>query len=236
MKTGSLTVRAKIAGLAGRGIRILREVVYPEGAVCAGCGKISDGNYLCPACRGTLRNSDLLESWERRDLDGAEAWSIRPHRDLPRQLVLRLKHGAEARAAEELMSLLRDRPAAFPELPRDMIVTWVPAPRARTRERCIDHGRMLAEAAARELGLECRPLLRRKGNSRPQALLNREQRERNLQNAFAPLGPANRPVLLVDDVLTTGTTALRCIGALREAGAERILVLTATHAARGNGR
>ena len=118
MKTGSPALRAKIRSLAGRGIRVLREIVYPEGTVCAGCGKLSDGNYLCPACRGTLRNSDLLESWERRDLDGAEAWSIRPHRDLPRQLVLRLKHGAEARAAEELMSLLRDRPASRRRPPR----------------------------------------------------------------------------------------------------------------------
>ena len=72
----------------------------------------------------------------------------------------------------------------------------------------------------------------RKGNSRPQARLSREQRERNLQNAFAAVEEIRGPVLLVDDVLTTGTTARRCVQVLRKAGAEEIRVLTATHAAR----
>jgi predicted amidophosphoribosyltransferase len=226
----------RIGELLAGAVRALREAVYPEGALCAGCGKVSDGAYLCPGCRRELEHSDLLASWECRDLDGVQAWSMRPHRNLPRKLVLRLKHGAESRAAEELAGLLRTAPDYFPRPSPDTVVTWVPAPRARTRERCIDHGRKLAEAVARELRLECRPLLKRRGNDNPQARLNREQRERNLRKAFVPLGPVDYPVLLVDDVLTTGTTALRCIAALRNAGAKRILVLTATHAVNDGGR
>ena len=197
-----------------RALRAIRETVYPEGAVCLGCGKISDGNCLCPACREELRFSDLLESWERRELKDAEAWSMRPHRGLPRELIL------------------RDRPPAFPAMRRDTVVTWVPGPKARVRERCVDHGKMLAEAVAEELGLECRQLLTRRGNDRPQARLNMEQRRSNLRRAFSPLEKISVPVLLVDDVLTTGTTAERCIAALREAGAKEITVLTATHAVR----
>ena len=215
-----------------RALRAIREMVYPEGAVCLGCGKISDGNCLCPACREELRFSDLLESWERRELKDAEAWSMRPHRGLPRELILRLKHHAEARAATELAGMLRDRPPAFPVMRRDTVVTWVPGPKARVRERCVDHGKMLAEAVAAELGLDCRQLLTRRGNDRPQARLNMEQRRSNLRRAFSPLEKISVPVLLVDDVLTTGTTAERCIAALREAGAKEITVLTATHAVR----
>ena len=59
-----------------------------------------------------------------------------------------------------------------------------------------------------------------------------EQRRSNLRRAFSPLEKISVPVLLVDDVLTTGTTAERCIAALREAGAKEITVLTATHAVR----
>ena len=215
----------------GRAVQCLREIVYPEGAICLGCGKISDGETLCPACREELRFGDVLESWETRSLGSVQAWSMRPHRGLPRKLVLRMKHGAERRAARELASILQDRPAYFPSLPPDTVVTWVPAPKVRTRERCIDHGQALAEAVAAELGLGCRALLRRRGNDTPQARLNREQRQRNLQRAFAPLARVDAPVLLVDDVLTTGTTALRCIEALLEGGATQITVLTATRAA-----
>ncbi len=213
-------------------LEALRETVYPEGAVCRGCGKISDGEYLCPGCRQDLQYGEMLESWERRDLGNAEAWSMRPHRGLARKLVLRLKHDAEARAARELAGLLAFRPEIFPVPEPGTVVTWVPGPKRRIRERSVDHGRLLAQAVADELGLECRQLLERKGNSRPQARLSREQRERNLQKAFAAVEEIRGPVLLVDDVLTTGTTARRCIQALRKAGAEEIRVLTATHAAR----
>ena len=85
-------------------------------------------------------------------------------------------------------------------------------------------------AFARELGLECRELILRRKNGLPQARLNRRGRERNLRDTFVPADKIHSPVLLVDDVLTTGTTALRCIEALREGGAKDITVLTMTRA------
>ncbi len=210
--------------------KLLKEILYPEGAVCLVCGKISEGECLCPACAKELRQSDLTESWDRRDLQGADAWSIRPHRGIARELVIRLKHGANACAADELVRLLEDRPPLFPDFPGETVVTWVPMPAVRRRERCIDHGKALAERTARQLNLSCRQLLARRGNGRTQEGLNRARRERSLQNAFMPTERIGFPVLLVDDVLTTGTTALRCISALREAGAEEITVLTMTRA------
>ena len=209
---------------------ILKEILYPEGAVCLVCGKISEGECLCSACGKELRQSDLAESWERRDLQGADAWSIRPHRGIARELVIRLKYGANVCAAGELVRLLEERPPVFPDFPRETVVTWVPMPASRKRERCIDHGKVLAEYTARQLHLPCRQLLSRRGNGRTQEGLNRARREQSLQNAFIPAVRIGFPVLLVDDVLTTGTTALRCIAALREAGAEDITVLTMTRA------
>ena len=220
----------KLHDLLVRTRQLIRDVVYPEGAVCQGCGKISDGEYLCAGCRKELRYGDMLEAWALRDLQGVTAWSMRLHRGLPRKLVLLLKYNAEARAASELAGMLQDRPAFFPDLPPETVVTWVPAPKVRIRERCIDHGRLLAEAVSRELGLSCRQLMNRKGNDTPQAGLKEKKRRANLKHAFVPREEIAFPVLLVDDVLTTGTTALRCIAALRKAGAENITVLTATRA------
>ena len=226
----------KRAGQAQHPARLIREVLlqilYPEGAVCPGCGKISDGEYLCPACRKELETGEMLDSWHLRDLHGVPAWSIRPHRGLARKLVLRLKYGTEARAAAALTGLLRQRPPVFPELSPNTVVTWVPMPVRRRRERCIDHGKRLAEGTARELGLPCRELLRREGNSQPQAGQSMERRQRNLRRAYSLASEISFPVLLVDDVLTTGTTADRCIDALRNAGAEEITVLTMTWASR----
>ena len=209
----------------------LLDLVYPEGAVCRACGRISDGEVLCPSCRSALRNDGSLFRWETEELDpDLTAYFMTPHTGIARSLVLRLKHHAEACAARPLADLLLPLPKDFTFSP-DTVVTWVTMPERRRRERMIDHGRLLAEAAARQLGLSCRMLLdRRKTKEKNQASLNRNARQENLKNAFLPLEEITFPVLLVDDVLTTGTTARRCAAALRAGGAGQVTVLTYTRA------
>ena len=118
--------------------------------------------------------------------------------------------------------------------PEGTVVTWVAMPENRRRDRMIDHGRLLAEAVSEELSLPCRPLLvRRKTHDRNQARLGREARQKNLRAAFLPAAEMDFPVLLVDDVLTTGTTARRCAEALRAGGAPSVTVLAMTRAMGG---
>ena len=209
----------------------LLDTVFPERAVCRACGRITQGGVLCRECESRLRTDGTVAAWDREDLEeGLSAYTLRPHTGIARALVLRLKHSAEKCLAEELAGLLLPLPSHV-SFPPDTVVTWVPMPESRRRERCVDHGRALAEAVAERLGLMCRPLLLRlETKDKPQATLSREDRMRNLKNAFRSAGPVSFPVLLVDDVLTTGTTARRCAAALREAGAAEITVLAITRA------
>lgn len=211
--------------------RFLLETVFPEKAVCRACGKISGGGVLCRECESRLMADGTVFAWDREELEpGLDAYSLRPHAGVARQLVLRLKHNAEKCAAEELGKLLEPVPEHIRFEP-ETVVTWVPMPESRRMERCIDHGKELAETAAKVLGLPCRKLLgRAETREKTQASLNRVERERNLEKAFYPEGKIRFPVLLVDDVLTTGTTARRCAEALRAGGAEKVTVLAYTRA------
>lgn len=211
----------------------LLDLVYPEGAVCRACGKISSGDILCASCRTALRSDGSLFRWDTEELDPElTAYYLTPHTGIARALVLRLKHQAEACAARPLADLLLPLPKDFSFSP-DTVVTWVTMPETRRRDRMIDHGRILAEAAAKQLGLPCRQLIiRRETREKNQASLRREARQENLKNAFRPAEEISFPVLLVDDVLTTGTTARRCADALREGGAGQVTVLTFTRAVR----
>ncbi len=215
----------------GRAKKWMLDVIYPEAALCRGCGTVSDAGCLCSHCRQTLQNDNVFFAWEYTEVSGVRAYAMRPHEGLTRRLILRLKHHAEACLADELTALLLPLPT-FLTFPPDTVVTWVPMPARRLRERCLDHGRLLAESAARRLDLTARPLLlRRSGSSvRTQASLSAKERARNLRGAFAPAGPIDFPVLLLDDVLTTGSTAARCIETLRQAGAREITVVTITRA------
>ena len=212
----------------------LLETIWPERAVCRVCGKISGDGPLCEDCRGRLIADGTVFAWNREDLEpDLQAYTLRPHTGVARQLVIRLKHSAEKCLAGELADLLLPLPQHV-SFPPETVVTWVPMPRSRRIERCIDHGQVLAEAAAERLGLSCRPLLvRADSKEKPQATLNREQREKNLTRAFSPAEQISFPVLLIDDVLTTGTTARRCAEALRRGGAENITVLAFTRAMHG---
>ena len=212
----------------------LLDIVYPERAVCCACGRITGDSPLCADCRSRLAADGTAFAWDREDLEpDLSAYTLRPHTGVARRLVIRLKHSAEKCLADELADLLLPLPP-FVFFPPDTVVTWVPMPRSRRIERCIDHGQVLAEAAAKRLGLSCRPLLlRAESREKPQATLNREQREKNLAHAFTPAEKISFPVLLIDDVLTTGTTARRCAEALRRGGAENITVLAFTRALQG---
>ena len=208
----------------------IRDVVFPENALCLCCGTVTRGAPVCEKCYSELTGGDTPFVWLYTETDGVPVWSLRAHGGAARSLVHRLKYGAAACAANVLAECLPPVPDDF-VIPPDTVVTWVPMPDARRLERCIDHGRTLAETFARFFGLRSGQLLRR-GNDRAhtQEGLDLAHRTQNLENAYTPLCRTEAPVMLVDDVFTTGTTARRCIKALRGAGAEKITVLTVTKA------
>ena len=207
----------------------VKDAVWPEGVFCCACGKLTDGDGLCPACRASLMDDGFVFAWDRDDPEpGVTAWSLRPHAGVARELVLRLKFNAEARAARLLAELVLPLPEGV-SFPPDTVVTWVTMPESRRRDRAVDHGRLLAEAVAEKLSLPCRQLLlRRDRRERNQVGLGARQRSANLLGAFRPKERVAFPVLVVDDVRTTGTTLCRVAGALREGGAEQIFALTVT--------
>ncbi len=111
----------------------------------------------------------------------------------------------------------------------DLIIP-VPLHRSRLRWRGFNQAAMLGATVARRLA---RPLdltnLTRLRATPPQTARDRRERRQNIHNAFAvrrPARVANRSVLLVDDVMTTGATADECARTLLRAGARRVDVLT----------
>ncbi|MBR2521165.1 MAG: ComF family protein [Oscillospiraceae bacterium] len=109
-------------------------------------------------------------------------------------------------------------------------ITWVPLSRARLRKRGYDQARCLAEELSKELNIPCAPLLEKIKDVRPQSSLSRKERLTNLSGVFRAISPfqaKDASVLLVDDIITTGSTVAAASGVLKKAGVRVIFAVSA---------
>jgi competence protein ComFC len=200
----------------------LPRIVPPFCDVCAEPydGAITD-SFRCGNCAGLKLHFDHAVCAYRAD-------------DAVRELVHRFKYQRELHLRGVLGALL----AATLEDPRlagidqtQWLLVPVPLHHARRREREYNQAWELCREMARSHRLSALEALQRVRATVPQASLTRHQRLENLQGAFRLRVPAarltGRNVLLVDDVLTTGSTASECARILRrEAGVQKVVVLT----------
>jgi len=114
------------------------------------------------------------------------------------------------------------------DLPAAQLVTYIPASRESLLIRGFNQSQLIAAAVAKHLRL---PLvgaaLHLRGHATRSALLAREKRRLNFSGAFTavPRHVADKTVLLIDDVVTSGATAASATRALRRAGASSVQLL-----------
>ena len=108
------------------------------------------------------------------------------------------------------------------------LITWVPLSEQRRKARGYDQAMLLAEATALELGDVAAETLIKVRDTSAQSGLGKDDsaRRANVLGAYRPTDPeliAGRRVLLMDDVVTTGSTLSECARTLRTAGAREVV-------------
>lgn len=141
----------------------------------------------------------------------------------PRDVVLNFKYGNRRQLGHHLAGLLVNRLLAEGIRPDDLdVVTWAPTSDTRRRKRGFDQAELVARRVAAQLGLPCRRLLARDGSSVPQTGLDRATRLHGPTFRASPAATGRR-VLVVDDVVTTGSTLRSAERALAQAGAVTVI-------------
>lgn len=144
--------------------------------------------------------------------------------ELSRSLVLKLKYGRKVALARTMARFMV--PLVGPDSKEALLVP-VPLHRSRLWSRGFNQSALVARELARMWGLRAEVAgLRRVKRTRPLKGLNHLQRRKAVSGAFkANSRVGGRTVVLIDDVLTSGSTAEACARALRRGGAARVELL-----------
>jgi ComF family protein len=102
----------------------------------------------------------------------------------------------------------------------------VPLHVKKKRSRGYDQSEELAKRISETMGIPYINALRRVRFTKTQTKLTEQQRRENIKGAFEKAKDLSGDVLIVDDVLTTGATAIECSQILKSAGAKSVTVLT----------
>jgi ComF family protein len=208
---------------------------------CGGCGTIVDDvDSFCSDCWSKLqflREGGCLTCGlplEATDAQTCGACLARPPRldriraavaydDISRSIALRLKYGRKVALARTMSRYMHP---LVGELGPEAVLVPVPLHRTRLWNRGFNQSVVVARELSRRTGIEMFvDALVRVRATPPLKGLNVRQRRRTVAGAFRAnpgVELAGRTVVLVDDVLTTGSTANACARALRKAGAARV--------------
>ena len=199
--------------------------LFPVRGFCLNCGDPAglDQDWLCERCRARLKPRTHAVRSDLWPADGVSLARFALYYERPAsRLIRQFKYDGVYRLApflaECLGPVLKDiSPADY-----DCLVP-VPLHSKRQRARGFNQSELLARLISEKTGVPLAAGLCRTRNTRQQAKLSFSRRLRNLDAAFeATASFEGRRVLLVDDVVTTGSTVNSCARALREAGADDV--------------
>ena len=189
--------------------------------------------FYCVSCRTPFQNQFPLDldgrcALCRRGMRGFDdAYCYGQYEGALRDLIHLYKYAGVETLADPISGYM----AAA--LPRDLAfdaITPVPLHWRRQWQRGFNQSDLLARGLSRRTGIPVSRLLRRSHPTSVQAGLSNSNRRQNVAHAFGCRRTSQitgKRILLVDDVMTTGSTGAACALVLKRAGARRVTLLTA---------
>lgn len=191
---------------------MLLDLLFPRR--CVGCGK--EGRWICQECGKNLTTAAALEQ-------RGEVTALYPFEyPLVREALHHLKYNGIREMADELLHLTGQWQDIARLLPPETRLVPVPISKSRLKERGYNQAELLAAALSRLTNLPLADLLERRGGRSlvGKSAAEREQAAGEVFRLRAGIA-VPKTVVVVDDVMTTGSTLQACLRQLRLGGAVR---------------
>jgi len=206
-----------------------------SGALCFSCW--NDINFItnnsCKVCdipfeheieRGTICGACITDG---NNFNKAKAVFI--YDDASKKLITRFKYGDKTYPAKSFAKWMANRGEEL--INEADIICPVPLHAARMFIRKYNQSALLSNLIAKNKPIRNIPdLMIRTINNPPQAAFSQKERHKNVKNIFAVKNRyteivKDSKILLIDDVITTGSTVNECAKALKTAGAKKVFIL-----------
>ena len=185
--------------------------------ICSGCGKLSDHFVTCGNCRSRF---------------GVKRLIVFSHWQEPmKSIVYGFKYKRIQVLSKKLGTWLAERLTQNNDSNNEIILVPVPLHLFRLLTRGFNQAELLGRQIEKTLGLKLVPALKRKKATAPQFGLTKNLRRGNIEGAFAFNSlyfdlVNNSTVVLVDDIMATGSTISECAKVLKQNGAKSVWALT----------
>jgi len=216
--------------ILGQVINPIIDVFFPP--ICYSCDCYLTPGYkiICKQCWSEIPEfgGNLDQSLKIRSFD--KLFILFEFEDKIRQLIHLLKYKQHLTLAKYFAS---EAALRFSMLKKRYYHEIIPVPLHKTkkRERGYNQSEAIADAMSKifQIPVNNEHLLRIRHTS-SQTKMSKAEREKNVIEAFyCPIKLPERNILLIDDVITTGSTAEVCVKTLKEAGANIVDVFVIAH-------
>lgn len=192
------------------------------------------GEVFCPFCGRKVLETGACLDCKQKPLKTKKARSVCVHEGEAARLMLRFKRGAKylVRTLGALML-----PVLQAEFAESDALVFVPMTKKAEKKRGYNQARLLAEELSKHCGKPVLDCVAKVRETEAQKTLGRAAREENLQGCFRVTDRSavkGLSLLVVDDAMTTGSTASEIADVLLRAGAKEVNLLTFTSVQRKN--
>ncbi|MBN1545156.1 MAG: ComF family protein [Syntrophaceae bacterium] len=228
----------------------LVDLIFPPR--CSACGKVLKEEPITPFCEACRSDFDFCDGplcptcgtpfADRMVSDHPcgpcllspppfdASRSVAAYRGVLQETIHRLKYGRDITLAESLGQTMADFSYPLFDIRNYEVIMPVPLHVRRLRERRFNQSLLMARTIAKRHRLKLDYLsLTRTRDTAPQVSFGRQQRELNVKGVFTVVDPKRvkgKRIVIVDDVLTTGSTTRECARSLKRSGAAAVAVLT----------